>query len=321
MACDRDRAGNRNLKDHVMAPAPFSPVALRTALLAGLLALAAAPAFAQSIVATVNGDPVTSSDVDDRMKMLRAMRKPASRETALEDLIGDSLRNKELKKFSVVAGDGDITQELIRESKEAKLQPQALAAALQRSGLPQNHIRSHWQAMAGFNYYVRARNRNLEPSDAEIRAEMVAQGKTARSTDYRLQEVLFLLPANASGALANQRGQEALKFRPRFTDCQGGAELARALPEVAVKPALTRNSSSLTDALKKLLDGVPAGHLSPPQREAGGILMIAVCEKKETEDLASVREAIAGTLLDRKLAGENARLYQELRSRAVIVKR
>ena len=304
-----------------MAPSPCFPVPFRAALVAGLLALAAAPAFAQNIVATVNGDPVTSSDVDDRMKMLRALRKPASREAALEDLIGDSLRNKELKKFGVVAGDNDISQELIRESKEAKMEPQALAAVLQRTGIPQDHLRSHWQAMAGFNYYVRARNRNLEPGDAEIRAEMAAQGKTARSTDYRLQEVVFVLPANASGAQASQRGQEALKFRARFTDCQGGAELARALPEVAVKPALTRNSSSMSDALKKLLDGVPAGHLSPPQREAGGIMMIAVCEKKDTDDLASVRDAIAGPLLDRKLAGENARLYQELRSRAVIVKR
>ena len=49
--------------------------------------------------------------------------------------------------------------------------------------------------------------------------------------------------------------------------------------------------------------------------------MIAVCEKKETDDLASVRDAVASAIIDRKLAGENARLYQELRSRAVIVKR
>ena len=293
----------------------------RAAVFATGLAVAQAPAFAQSIVATVNGDPVTTSDVDDRMKMLRVMRKPASREAALEDLIGDSLRLKELKKFSVVAGDSDIAQQLIKDAKAAKIEPQALANGLQRAGVPQDHLRNHWQAVAGFGFYVRARNRNLEPSDAEVRAEMAAQGKTTRSVDYRLQEVLFVLPATATAAQANQRGQEALKFRPRFTDCQSGAELARALPEVAVKPPLTRNSSGINDVLRKLLDGIPAGHLTPPQRENGGIVMIAVCEKKETDDLASVRDAVASAIIDRKLAGESARLYQELRSRAVIVKR
>ena len=294
---------------------------VRACLVGAALALAPTQAFAQSLVATVNGDPVTTSDIDERMRLLRALRKPASREAALEDLVADSLKSKELKKFGVVAGDGDIANEVTRVAQALKLAPQAFAAGLQRAGVSEAHLRNHFAATAGFAYYVRARNRTIEPSDAEIRAEMAAQGKTAKSVDYRLQEILFVLPATASVALANQRGAAAQKFRSSFTDCETGAEKARALPEVAVKAQIARNSSVMNEGLRKLIDGTPLGHLSPPQRERDGIVMIAVCDKKESEDIANVREALSATILARKLKGESDRLYGELRSRAVIVKR
>ena len=290
-------------------------------LLGAAPALAPAQAFAQSLVATVNGDPLTTSDIDERMRLLRALRKPASREAALEELVADSLKNKELKKFGVVAGDGDIANEVARTAQALKIAPQAFAAGLQRAGVSEPHLRSHFAAVAGFAYYVRARNRTIEASDAEVRAELAAQGKSAKSVDYRLQEILFVLPATASAALAGQRGAAAQRFRSGFTDCESGVEKARALPEVAVKAQVTRNSSVMNEALRKLIDGTPLGHLSPPQRERDGIVMIAVCGKKDSEDIANVREALSATILARKLQGESDRLYGELRSRAVIVRR
>jgi peptidyl-prolyl cis-trans isomerase SurA len=46
------------------------------------------PAFAQAIIASINGDPITNIDIDERMKMLRVLHKPATREAAIESLYG-----------------------------------------------------------------------------------------------------------------------------------------------------------------------------------------------------------------------------------------
>ena len=49
----------------------------------GVLAFGApAPAHAQAIVASINGYPITTYDIDQRMKLLRALRKPATRDAA-----------------------------------------------------------------------------------------------------------------------------------------------------------------------------------------------------------------------------------------------
>lgn len=296
------------------------PRPLRAGLLALSLTLGLCPASAQTLVATVNGDPITTADLEERMRLLRALRRPATRETALESMIADSLRFKEIRKFGIRPGEDDMTNEMIRAARAAKVEPQQFANGLQRAGVSSAHMRNHWQAEAGFSFYVRARNRTLEPSDAEVRAEAAAQGKPLTSTDYRLQEVVFIVPRDGSGALLNQRGQQALQLRSRFTDCESGVELARAMPEVAVKSAVTRNSATMAPALAKILDDTPLGHLTAPQRQIDGLGMVAVCERKVSQDIANVRTAVSAEILSRKLEGEAQRLYGELRSRAVIIK-
>lgn len=291
------------------------------ACLAALMGATLAPAAAQSLAATVNGDPITSADLDERMKLLRVLRRPATREAALESMIADSLRYKEVRKYGIQPGDDDIGSEIVRAARIAKIEPQQLAADMQRAGISSSHLRNHWLAEAGYSYYVRARNRNLEPSDAEVRAEAAAQGKSLRSVDYRLQEVLFIVPRNGAVATLNQRSAQAQQLRARFSDCETGIAAARGLAEVAVKSPITRNSSSMNPALKKILDDTPIGHLSPPQRDPEGISMVAVCGRKDSDDLTALRTALSQDLLNRKVEGEARRLYEELRSRAVIVRR
>ncbi len=46
---------------------------------------------AQAIVASINGDPITDIDIDQRMKLLRVLRKPATRDAAIESLFTDHL--------------------------------------------------------------------------------------------------------------------------------------------------------------------------------------------------------------------------------------
>ena len=56
------------------------------------VAAAPRPAVAQAIVASINGDPITNIDIDERMKMLRVLHKPATREAAIESLFTDRIK-------------------------------------------------------------------------------------------------------------------------------------------------------------------------------------------------------------------------------------
>jgi peptidyl-prolyl cis-trans isomerase SurA len=62
------------------------------------------------------------------------------------------------------------------------------------------------------------------------------------------------------------------------------------------------------------------GHLTPASRSAQGVEMLAVCNKSDRQD-STAAENIRSDLVFKKLQGESNKRYQEIRAKAVIVKR
>lgn len=284
-----------------------------------LVVLVPGHARAQAVVTAVNGDPVTTYDVDEHAKLLKLSRKPASRNDALEDVIADRLKYDEARKWGVDAADSDISSALGRVAAEAKLQPQAWLEAAQRAHIDGETIKAHLRALAAWNVYVRARNKLIGVSEEEISAQLAKKGTNAKITDYLLRQVVFVVPVGASPAVVDSRLKEAQALRNRFTDCNTGLQLARALPDVAVKESMTRESDSLSPALRNLLADTPTGRLTTPERSAAGIELIAVCEKSDSDQM-TLRERVQNELITDKLEAESQRTYKQLRAAAVIRK-
>src|ERR1700724_1373637 len=91
------------------------------AAFAPFMALAGGPAFAQEIIASINGDPITNIDIDERIKMLRVLRKPATRDAAIESLFTDRLEFHEADKFGVDPKESDISQQIITVAQARNL--------------------------------------------------------------------------------------------------------------------------------------------------------------------------------------------------------
>ena len=74
----------------------------------GLLCVTAPAARAQSVIATVNDDPITDYDVQERMKLNKILQRPTTSDAALEDIIADRLKIGETMKFKIDPTDQDI---------------------------------------------------------------------------------------------------------------------------------------------------------------------------------------------------------------------
>jgi peptidyl-prolyl cis-trans isomerase SurA len=284
-------------------------------------ALAGGPAAAQTIVSSINGDPITNIDIDERMKLLRVLRKPATREAAIESLYADRLELREGEKYGVHLKDADITEEIVRVAKDLKLQPQVLVAEIQHAGVSEDHFKTHFRADYSFNLLVQALNKGVEASEDQIRAELAKQGgKAASGLEYTIRQVIFAVPNSATVASLNERGHEAEQLRTRFVDCDSGVPLARAISDVTVRDPMTKTSIELNEGLRQLLDKTPAGHLTPPQRSSSGIEMIALCGKGPPKDDTAARTAISQRLLAVHIDADAERRLKEMRARAVIVK-
>ncbi len=280
-----------------------------------------APAFAQAIAVTVNGDPITTIEVDEQMKFLRVLKQPASRDTAMEDLIADRLKLRQANKFGIDATEAGMTQTLNQLSVRNKTTSQALVAALQAAKANTDLVRSHLRALSAWNDYVKSRNKSLAVSDNDVTAALASDASLGKGlTEYQLQQVVFVVPVNSPPSLYESRLREAQALRTRFTDCASGLPLARALPDVAIKPPISKTTSTLPEATRKALETTGKGRLTPPDRTAAGVEMIAVCGMDEDIDNSSIRDNVQEKLLTERLAKEAERLYKDLRATAVVEK-
>src|ERR1700754_1057811 len=73
-----------------------------TACVTLTLSAIAHPAHAQAVVVMVNGDPVTTFDIEQRSKLIAlTTHKTPARQDVIQELIDDRLKIKEAKKFGV----------------------------------------------------------------------------------------------------------------------------------------------------------------------------------------------------------------------------
>ena len=284
------------------------------------LAYPSGAAHAQAIVLSVNGDPITTIDIEQRMKMLRVLRKPATREAAIESLTNEHLELHEASKFGVKVLDTDIGQEISRVAERLKTTPEALLAALQRGGVSQDQYKAHFRTDMAYSVLIQALNKGVEASEEQVRAELAKEAKTGGTTDFTVRQIIFTVPASASPAQLGARTHEAEQLRARFSSCESGVPVAEAMTDVVVRAPLTRSSGQMAAPLRALLDKTPTGHLTPPQRSVAGLEMVAVCSKNASKDDSALRATISAKILASKYEAEGARRLKDLRAHAVITR-
>ncbi|HUI19904.1 MAG TPA: SurA N-terminal domain-containing protein [Methylocella sp.] len=278
-------------------------------------------AFAQAIVASINGDPITNIDIDERMKMLRVLHKPATHDAAVESLFRDRLEIQESSKFSIDPKDNDISQQIVKVARDMKVPPEALVSSLQQAGVTADHFKAHFRADVAFGVLVQALNKGVEASEEQVRAELAKEGgKAASGTEYTVREIIFAVPHDTTPAALTERAHQAEDLRGRFNDCDSGLSMARAMSDVTVRAPLVRSAIEMNDSLRQMLDKTPTGHLTAPQRSSEGIEMIAVCSKGTAKDDSAARTAISQKILAAHIEADTERRLKELRERAVIVK-
>ena len=276
-------------------------------------------AAAQAVVTAVNGDPITSFDLDTYTKILRLEHKPASRADALEAAVADRLKYDEARHWGVDASDSDLASELQKIAASIKLDSNAFSQEAAKAKIDLDTIRYHLRAAGAWDNLVRARNKGVGATEEEISAA-IAKGDASQVTNYRLQEVIFVLPVNPSPAVIETRMTQAKALRNRFTGCDSGLQVARSLPDVAVKDTMNRTSDALTPAVRKVLADTPRGMLTPPERSINGVEMLAVCDKNNLDDATTVRERVQKDLITAKLKSVSEQMYKDLRKTAVVSK-
>ena len=296
---------------------------ISTLLLACLAwaALCMAPARAQEVAVSVNGDPITSYDIEQRIKLLRGLHKGGGRDAAIESLVSDRLKMHEATRFGINIGDDEIGSQVQDDARKLKLSYGQLMADVTKSGASAEHVRNHFKSELSFVVLFKAMNRGVEASESAVRGELAKEKGKGSVTAYQMRQVVFTLSPSDGPAQVEAALKQAQALRARFTSCESGLPYAKSLPGVAVRAKLLRDSTQLNDQIKDVLDKTPIGHLTEPSRSGNGFELIAVCGRGAPTDDEQLRKQIGERLLDEHIRAQAETKYREMRRTAVIDRR
>jgi peptidyl-prolyl cis-trans isomerase SurA len=287
-------------------------------------AVLAAPATVSAqVVVIANGSPITVYDIEQRTKLdAAASHKPPVRQEVINELIDERLKTARAKVYGLEVSDKEVDAAYENMAKAQHISADQFAQLLARSGVAPNTLKARIRAELTWGQLIRGKYAStLEVVDTDITQAMAARNET--QTDavgylYTLYPVIIVIPPGSSTAVMDNKKREAESLRGRFVSCKEGLAFARALRDVAVREAITKNSSDLAPALRDLLASIELGRLTSPEVTPQGLQMFAVCDKKETKTDSPIKTQLRQELFAKRFENEAKKYLEEIRKQAMI---
>lgn len=295
-------------------------------LLAAMLVAAigcGAPARAQTVVVMVNGEPITSMDIEQRSKLnMMTTNKQPNRQDVINELIDEKVKIKEAKRFGVDPGVSDVDQSYAQMAQRMRLSANQLTEVLEKRGVRPETLRSRIKADMVWGSLVRGRfKESLQVGERDVATAVRGSGVEnleVEASEYKMQPVVLIVPRGSPDEAYQQRKKEAESLRERVTSCADANNYFKSMRGAAVREIVTKTSADLPDALREMLEKTPVGHLTPPERTKQGIEMVALCARNKTKIDTPKKREIREKMFVEKYEAKSKSYLQEVRKAAMI---
>lgn len=326
------------LRGQVGAPPPAAsaPTASASAAASPAPAPASAPApytamrpLSESVAAIVNDDIISTYDLAQRMRLLIATTGvqptqdtlPQFQQQALISLVDERLQLQELRrvekdqKFSIVASDQEVGEELSDMAQQNRLSAEAFVAALKSQGIDKETLFQQIRAQMSWQKWIRGRyGSRLRIGEDQIKATQARLIASASKPQYQVSEVF--LDAGRTGGM-----DQAMKGATQLV-----AQLQQGAPFAAVARQFSASSTAaaggdagwispgeLPTEVDATLEKLRPGQLSAPIPVKDGVYIIYLKDKRSGsgQTLISLKQAaiaLPATATDAEVAAARAKL-------------
>lgn len=269
-----------------------------TSLLA--VSLLAVPSFAQQsiVIATVNDQPITSFDIDQRIRLLRTLGEPetnlGNRKKIANDLINDVIKIEEAKRNKMDATPTEINERLKRIATNMKTDEAGLISKLKAKGISLATFSQYTAAQMAFGRLLSVKyhekvtvnqaavDQKLNSITREINgklAKIKADPRMQSLTVYSILEINFPVEGN-DPQLMQSRAIEATQYVQRFKSCTNPRGPAAGIFNVQIGKKLEADSRKLPGPMRALFQSKGPGHAFGPMRGPGGVQVVAFCSQR-----------------------------------------
>jgi peptidyl-prolyl cis-trans isomerase SurA len=304
-----------------------------------LSAGAAFPRVIDGVVALVNEEPVTFSEVRESVSegmgipvgdadaLLREERDPRAVLRWIEALVDSVLVRKELEKLGQPIAEGEIDKAVESVRKANGISEAQFAELLGKEGLslPAYRRRLRWQMERGA--IVRARKfKEVSVTESEVRDYFRESGERFLvGAQVRLETLFFPIdPAQpqdedaAQARIAVQQAADAVRAGRTFAEAQ--ALVRGTFPKVQLHDAGFVTTEDLLPELQREVRRLRAGESSPPFFAEAGAWLLRVVERRggTPGDFSAVKDGLTEELTDRRSEKAYSDLLSELKRSASI---
>lgn len=297
------------------------PVRLTAALIAISITLVLPAAADSSIRVLVNDKAITSFDIAQRAKLMALAHEKGGVKDATEQLINELIEIDDAKKHGFSLPDSRVNDAYTRIGQNMKMTPDQLTKALASQGIVPDTLKRRIRAQIIWTQLIQAKSRaesGIKSSD--ITKALLSDNKPDKlqTTEFTLQQILFVVPKGSSAGYVAQRRREAEGFRLRFAGCDKSIEQAKGLKDVVVRNIGRRAANELTGADGKEVQNTPIGKTTAPQSLDDGVILVAVCGTRSISGDSLARNDIETKLMAEQTKGVGDEYLKQLRGKAVI---
>lgn len=292
--------------------------AIATALFAvALMAFAGGGSAVAATKVTVNGVPITDTEIASRLKLVQLEGGGTSKD-AMEGLIAEQLELQEARRLNIEITDDQVQTAFQQVAQNVKLSTDKLTQLLQGRGVSLDTLYGRLRAALAWQQVLQVAVRpKVNVSDLELDKEAQAKLDPAMNFDYILKEVLFVT-ATGDGSAA-KRTAEANQYRKSFTGCDAAVKLSLAYTDAAVIDVGRKHATQLPDPIAKELAQLNVGGITKPRVVDNGVSMLAVCSKTSAVDLTFIKSNLRQSEGSQAYKAEADKYLAELRKKATIV--
>lgn len=276
----------------------------------------------------VNRQPITNYDISRRAAFLRLRRIGGNRtKKATDELIDEKIKLQEAARRNMLASDAVVDKAYADFAKRNRMPISRLGGVLGQSGVTKQHFKEFlraqisWQRTVGTK--LRGNTRNISQSDAIFTLRHKGKAKP-ETREYRLQQIIFVIPENRRKRLKSARRKEALAFSQAYTGCDGAIAQAKQLRDVVVKMQGRTLEPQLPQEWKDSIIKTAVNKTTRPRETPRGIELIGVCSVRNVSD-DKAAQVVTQSQKFENLGKEGNKVSQdylkELRSKATIVYR
>lgn len=297
----------------------------RLAAAAAIAALAALPrpASAQQVAVIVNGAPITTYDIAQRMKFnMLASHKTQSRQEVIQELIDDKLKVQIGERYKLEVTDAQVDSQFAAIGQRMHITPQQLTQQLAAAGVDAQTLKDKLRSDIAWQQIVRGKFQSeFQIREKDVYAKLAESNqpdKKEAGYEYTLLPILFIVKPGSPETVVDGRKREAEQLRVRFDNCKDGVAFARALRDVAIRDPIIKSSADLAPAYRKMLDELDVGKLTSPDLTPQGIQMFALCQRKQNQVDAAATKEVRDQMFAEKFQQKSKQYLEELRKSAMI---